>query len=476
MNFLNKRNFLLWILVIALAGGLIRFVNITFASLWADELYSVLSSHPKNSLYTILYMQRTYQPPLYFLVLWSWLKLFAYNEFYARLLSVLGGITAIVVSGFLGKKIKDEKMGFLMALLVAFNPTQIMYSLEARFYIFVYIFATLSLLIYWHILQQPKSKNYLIYVLKACIDATLCYLHHFGIIFVLSQFLFDIYLYFKENDRKEFVRKFGGYIITAILYSPWFFWGLLKGLSTSQFWLKEINILKYIQFNFNYSHLLNYLFYGLIIYYIIKIFRKSFYKYHIFLVICLMVIIIPLLYSILRIPILVDRYSMVMAPALYILVILGFIEVTDTLKTWKPYCSKIATGIFLIILLSPGIYMSFIHKEKLEKQPWREMGQWLKNQEDYEKTKIYSLGILLNKRFTIDFYLNKNKEAVHLTNMKVGEDPKMYLVESNSVWQINDTILSKVRKQYSIKQIPFNKDHSEFGNIYVCEKKPLAQN
>ena len=49
------QKFLIGITVLAL---LVRLVNITYASLWSDELYSMLSVHPDNSFYEMLLLQR----------------------------------------------------------------------------------------------------------------------------------------------------------------------------------------------------------------------------------------------------------------------------------------------------------------------------------------------------------------------------------------------------------------------------------
>src|SRR5690349_5313429 len=113
-SIVSKKNFLILLIIITAAGGIIRFINITYSSLWADELYSALLANPKNSWYEVLYIQRTYQPPLYAFLLWIWVKIFVYNEFYIRLFTVLAGTACITISGFLGKKIKDEKLGILL--------------------------------------------------------------------------------------------------------------------------------------------------------------------------------------------------------------------------------------------------------------------------------------------------------------------------------------------------------------------------
>jgi mannosyltransferase len=296
------RSFHFWIIILTLTGGIIRFVNINYSSLWGDELYSLFSVHPDNSWYEVLYWQRAYQPPLYFMVLWVWVKVFAFNEFYARLLSVLAGMLCITVSGYLGRKVKNEWVGIAMAVITAFSSVQIWYSLEARFYMFVYLFAALSLLIYWHI-QQTQTRKPVIYFLKAVTDATLVYFHHFGIVFVFAQFCFDCRTYLKTKNKAVFIRSLGSYVLAALFYAPWAFWGLLQGLGIKDYWLKEIDVVRYFLFSIDYPVLLQLFAVAMIVVFLWKyIFTAKAEHYYILPLICLMVIAVPLVYSFIRIP------------------------------------------------------------------------------------------------------------------------------------------------------------------------------
>ena len=120
-NFSKKYQFDLWIILIAFIGGGIRYININYSSLWGDELFSMYSAHPSNSWYEMLYAHQALQPPLYVAILRVWVKVFALTEFYARLLSIIAGVAGIIVSGYLGKKIKNAKLGI--------KETQILLSL-----------------------------------------------------------------------------------------------------------------------------------------------------------------------------------------------------------------------------------------------------------------------------------------------------------------------------------------------------------
>lgn len=465
----TAKHFYFWLSLITLCGLGIRMLNINYSSLWADELYSALLAHPGNSWYEVLYIQRAYQPPLYAFILWIWVKIFAYNEFYIRLLTVLAGTACIWVSGILGKKIKNPQLGIILALMVTFNPVQIWYSLEARFYVFIYLFSALSLLLYWYIITH-KPVNKAIYLVKAGVDAALCYFHHFGIIFIFAQFIFDIALWYKSKDHSLFFTKLASFLLAGLLYAPWVLWGLTEGMAVKQYWLKTIDIGSYLTFNLGYPFVINLLTIFFIAVFLWQIFKQRNLLFSLFPFLCFMVTLVPVIYSIIKMPLLVDRYAMVMAPALYCMVALGILY----LLNWFEHNAlwKYLTGIACMLAFAwPGLSESFFDKSKLDKQPWREMGQWLNQQPDFDSTPIYVNGAFVKKMVNIDFYLKNNEKALALQSLVPGQHKKMYLVETNAVWKIKDSVLKRLDSSYTISQIPFNKGKVNFGNIYVCEKK-----
>jgi mannosyltransferase len=456
------------IVIVCLAGGILRFVNINYASLWGDELYSALLASPENSWYEVLYIQRAYQPPLYAFSLWVWVKIFTYNEFYIRLFTVLAGIASIGMSAALGKKIHSYRLGLVLAFIVAFSPVQIWYSLEARFYVFVYLFAAASLWLYWHILTA-KRVPWWIYVLKVFTDAALCYFHHFGIIFVFTQFLYDAWLYLQTKKGAPFFKKCGGYFMSALLYLPWVVWGLSEAMKVKQYWLKEINIIDYLAFSFQYPAIINWLCILFIAYFLVKIF-KSPGNYSLFPLIVVMVTLVPVLYSYIKMPMLVDRYAMVMAPAFYVMLGLGILFLFDDLASYKAKFSAAFMIVFALVFLLPGFYLSLINRQKLDKHPWREISNWLNSQPDIDETKIYSIGAYVKNKKDLDFYLKSKQTTYQVDAIQPGEEKKMYLVETGGYWKIKDSVLHRLDSFYTIQKHPI-KAGSQTGNIYICTVK-----
>lgn len=468
--FFQRNKFHGWLLLLSLAGGFIRFWNINYSSLWGDELYSLFSVHPSNSWYEVLYWQRTYQPPLYFMVLWVWVKLFAYNEFYARLLSVITGSLCILVSGYLGRKVKNEWTGIGMALLVLFSPVQIWYSLEARFYVFVYLFAALSLLLYWHITESKTTRAGFFFI-KAAVDASLCYFHHFGIVFLFGQFCFDVILFTRDKNKGLFIRKLAGYFLAGVFYAPWIFWGLPQGYSLKKYWFTDTNIIHYFLFSIDYSIILQLVSVAFMLVFLFYYSRdKKLFHYLLLPVVCLAVIVIPYVYTLVKLPIMVERYSFVMAPAIYLMMVLGAYELYRRFNRLASF--KILFPVLLVAAFSwEGISMSFIHKDKLKKHPWREMAQWLQQQPDSDSAVIYGFPANYKNFMLIDFYLKRSIPSLSIHDFVPGRDKKLYLLETTSAWKIDSATLSKVCDQYDVTRIRFQTDVPDSGAIYVCTKK-----
>jgi uncharacterized membrane protein len=465
--FKNQR-FYLWVTIISIAGFFTRYLNINYASLWADELYSALLANPSNSWYEVLYIQRAYQPPLYAFSLWMWVQIFEYNEFYIRLFTLLAGVISIPMSAALGKKIHSERLGIIIAVIVAFSPVQIWYSIEARFYVFVYLFAAMSLWLYWHILIQKKVSVW-VYVLKAFIDAALCYFHHFGIIFVFAQFFYDALIYLRTKEITNFLLKLGGYFISALLYLPWVLWGLSEAIKVEQYWLKEINIPAYLEFPLGYPTFVNFGCIILIGYFLFWATKKTGHNLF-FPLICFIITLVPVVYSYLMMPMLVARYAMVMAPAVYIMIAFGIMYLLDFLKSYSNRFSTIAIILLSLIFILPGLYLSFVDKTKIDKQPWREMGNYLNQQQDKNEVKVYSWGAYVKDKKNIDFYLKSKQHSYDIKDIIPGKERKMYLVETDGIWKINDSVIKRIASFYIIQKKTFY-EGSKMGSIYICTIK-----
>ncbi len=141
--------------------------------------------------------------PLYQLFLAIWIKIFGNGDIMIRLFSVLAGVLNVVAAYFAGKEIKDNKTGNIFAFLTAINATLIFYSQEVKFYIFLSLFATLSIFFLARLIKNNDKQSYIGYVIT---NAAIVYTFTIGVLYVIAQGIVALVYLYKE--KKELVKNF----------------------------------------------------------------------------------------------------------------------------------------------------------------------------------------------------------------------------------------------------------------------------
>jgi 4-amino-4-deoxy-L-arabinose transferase-like glycosyltransferase len=449
-NFFTKRFYLLLFILTAIAF-LLRAINITYASLWSDELYSMLSVHPDNSWYEVLYMQRKDQPPVYFVLLSYWTKLFGYNDMSARGLSVIIGTLSILAIGFVNEKIFNAKVGLLSAFTASFGFVQIEHSLEARFYGLLFLLITISIYTYW--LTANSNYKFLVHIIHGGLCGGIILTHHFGAMVVMTYGIFDlVFLIKKRFQLSELKYKAVIWITVLLVLAPWFWFSYSSVKEVRTYWLKIIDIPAYLLYNIRYSTVL-FIFILLLTvagYILAKIKVKG--VITLLIVQILLVVIVPVFFSYMLFPMLVPRYSFAMGPAIFTLLSIGLVAFAERMPR-----NKIAVWLFILSLLSfDGLKASLFNKDPLRKEPWREMAEWLRQQPDLQTTTLYSVGYQLKKRFTLDYYLPE-KKVVHMQVDTAGLSlvKRFYLVETNGHDVLKKTEKDYLKSKYEYKEVFF---------------------
>jgi len=164
-----------------------------------------------------------------------------------------------------------------------------------------------------------------------------------------------------------------------------------------------------------------------------------------------------------------------MAPVIYLMVLIAFIAIAEKLFSRNYKLKMLFISICMLLISLPGLNLTLVNKAKLVKQPWREIGVWLKQQNDYKTASIYSHTVGIKNFRYINFYLDSNNKAKDLLKIEVGSDQKMYLLGTGTFgyWAVPDTILNKVNIDYNVQTISFNEqyDTTVRGSVYICTKK-----
>lgn len=369
MNLSPLRNLtsLLLIAIVVLAFAL-RLYNLNVQSLWVDEIVSMTEVDPELRLDEVIQKTVIDQPPAFFIALHGWFNVVEYNEFNGRLFSVFTGIACVIAMFFLGKEAKDEKVGLTAALLTAVNYMSILFSQEIRFYSFLFLFTTLSYFFFIRAVKCNKILDFIFYSLSTILVA---YTHYYGLVVIASQGIIFLGLVLIFPTNKKFITSA---IISALIiisaFSPWLPI-IFSDFQTPEFWIKnEPFYFPIVYFYVYFKDIFACSVFAIsIILYFIKIFKNLKEKQGIdnttFILIGwgIFSYLIPLIYSIVRIPMLQVRYTIIALPCLIIIISLGFFILKEKLRT------------ILLIITCCTIIFSLIFIEnyytKIRKEDWR---------------------------------------------------------------------------------------------------------
>jgi asparagine N-glycosylation enzyme membrane subunit Stt3 len=138
-------------------GFVLRIYRIGNEGLWIDEAFSVwLARHPLAAM--VGWVSRVDQhPPLYYALLHGWIRLVGDGEAGVRIFSALCGALTIPVVYLLGRRLVDERMGLVGALILAASPFHVRLSQEARMYTLLTLAAASALYAFVVLLERREG-------------------------------------------------------------------------------------------------------------------------------------------------------------------------------------------------------------------------------------------------------------------------------------------------------------------------------
>jgi uncharacterized membrane protein len=169
---------------IVLLGIAIRFPTLSEQSFWYDEAvtHGIVSGGLAHVISTVPKTEST--PPLYYVLLWLWSRLFGTHEIGLRSLSALCGTFTIPVLWLLGRRIASSRAGLIAALLCAVNPLLFWYSQEARAYALLVLMSSVSLLVLVWALEAPTERRMIVWGLTAAVTLAT---HYFAIFLLIAE-------------------------------------------------------------------------------------------------------------------------------------------------------------------------------------------------------------------------------------------------------------------------------------------------
>jgi 4-amino-4-deoxy-L-arabinose transferase-like glycosyltransferase len=414
-----------WLLLILLVAFILRIKGLTRQSLWLDELHTMNEADPSISWAEMFRYLKCCDPhpPLQFILARLSFGIFGHTEFTARILSVVAGTVSVYAMYLLGKALLSRRLGLIAATLTCVNYYNLFYSQEARCYIFAFLFAALSFTWFIKMMKQPGRNNMILY---AAFTLCLLYSHYYSLFVLASQVLLLILFLFLESgkERKSLLKwfSFSGLII-IIGYLPW-----LPFLKTTaelkSFWITNIPPTFLQDFFFEYfgnAAILKPFLLLLVFLFVVRVSlhiarektpRHNPLVFGFVMIIAwyLTVLLVPYIRSLLVVPMLYPRYTIVALPAVLLLLAYSIELFNNTLLR--------SVMLVLFVVLSLG-HLFFVQKyyKEVSKTQFREMTDYIvkENPSNFpviNQSTSWHQGYYLKKMNSSAAVLPGNKEAL----------------------------------------------------------------
>ena len=436
------RNYLYPILIsIIILSFLLRVYNLGEKGFWSNEIFSVLISEKNITGIIEESLKVDVHPPLYYITLHYWIKLFGNSEFSIRFLSLIPSVISTFVIYRIGRLIFNNEVGIISAFLFSISYFSIIYAQEARSYSFIILLVLLSNYYLISIIKEEREgikerRKDLIHISGYLIPTIiLLYIHYYGIFFVIAQNIYYILIY-RKNIRL-WVTMQGILLLSYSIWIPELIGKSVKNVNHPD--KPTINTLYDTFRSFAGSDIGLYLIISIIgiifIIYIVRIYNKTGSKniknIHVLkvdiskdIIFLIIWIFIPILitFTISQIfPIYRSKYVIASLPAFILLTSRAIFEIKKILPIL----------IILIILTIPIAHSLEIYYSSPQDEQWKEVANYVKDNKKDNGV------ILIYPSFTSQWfeYYYKDKSEIKTINEvdKINDSIK----ENKSIWLVS---------------------------------------
>lgn len=164
------------LVLITALGAALRFGTLNVQSIWLDESATLILVHRGFSGMLTHLSASESAPPLYYMLVWTWAKVFGAGPVGFRSFSALVGTLTVPVLYVAGRQI-SPRVGLWAAMLAAVNPAMYYYSQEARCYALLIFFSAIAFVFWQRALLEPTGRKL---TLWACTSILALLTHYFA--------------------------------------------------------------------------------------------------------------------------------------------------------------------------------------------------------------------------------------------------------------------------------------------------------
>ncbi len=457
---MNKRYISFIVLSIIILSFFLRIYNLDGESLWYDEAMSIDIS--KKTISDIIYVANVdAHPPLYYIILHFWIKIFGDSEFSVRFPSIIFGILSVYMIFKLGELIFNRNIGLLCSFILSISLYHIRYSQEARSYSLLVLLVLLSNYFFIKILEnREKNKekdNTVGYIISSI---TMLYTHIFGLFYLLSHNIYYLISKKKNIKLKSWI------VIQSIILSFFILWlPFILGKIERSIGMRYIITLKtFPTFNSIYGTFkifagneeILYIFIIAIIIGLAKLIKGNNEEYTDKYIFILLWLFLPIMVSIIISytigPLYMNRYFIGSFPALILLSSKSILEI------------KKISIIFILLIIVLQIPLIGAYYDDINKEQWRDVANYIKdNKKENDTLFLYPNFI----RIPFSYYY-KNSDYVGINNsIDIKNDgDRIWLVLSH-VQEYPERKKELVTIERKISESYIQEDNIRFNEIKI---------
>ena len=235
--------------LVCVIGAIFRFD--TSSHLWLDESLTVeIARRPLSGLFAAL--RHDGSPPLYYLLLHVWMKVFGTGDVAVRALSGVLSIATLPLAWLAGRRVGEyaaqtralaprtaHRTGIASVVFFASSPYAIRYGSETRMYSLVVLLVLAFGLALMHALERPGRMSWALLTLAT---AALAYTHYWTFLLLGSA---AIGLWWRARrrpqDRARHLQALGAMVAASVLFLPWMPTFVYQMLHTGTPWAPPVH-------------------------------------------------------------------------------------------------------------------------------------------------------------------------------------------------------------------------------------------
>lgn len=202
------------LVALSAAGAAIRFATLGEQSFSLDETFTVHLTRISFGAMLHQLPRSESTPPLHYLLVWGWSRVFGTSEAGLRSLSALFGTLTIPMLFALGRRAFSPRAGLIAAALATVSPILVWYSQEARSYALLVLLASVSLYFFVRALEERSSRMLVYWSVSASLSLLT---HYFALFVIIPQ---AAWLLLRSTPRRPALLACGGPALVALALAP----------------------------------------------------------------------------------------------------------------------------------------------------------------------------------------------------------------------------------------------------------------